>query len=128
MSKTIISMTIGATLNEDNLGPEFSYRLGNEFVKRLHVRFVSRTRKKWNVQFETFGLIASNLVWEPGSGEEILSALVEIDIQQRWVVVEPIHHTVTMMSINVQVDEPLELVFRFQITDTDRRIVEDAES
>src|SRR6266851_4473639 len=121
-------MTVCSTLHKNDLRIESSDQVRDHGLECAEIGLVPRAWRKWHVDFEPCPFTCTRLVGKTCAWEEVSSALVEVDVKNARVIIETVHDSISMMSVDVEVNESLDSVIGFQMCYRDRGIVEDAES
>ena len=120
-------MAVHPVLEDEELGPELADERPYDPAEKRHERLVAGPRRERNVHLEAGPVPPSHLVRVAGPGEDRAAVLVEIDVQDAPVGVEPVHHPTAVVHVDVDVrDAPV--LSGERGADRHRDVVEDTEA
>ncbi len=128
IAEPITDVSVDPGLEDDELGTELTQEWRHDPFEERQKGLVAHAGRQRDVDLESSPVAPAGLVEGSGAGEDRASVLVEIDVEDPSVVIEPIHHSVPVMHINIHIRDPADPRPRLQGgPDGQRGIVEDAE-
>src|SRR5919109_91219 len=128
VSQSIVKVSVGPALYQNDFGFESSNSFRKHISECFEVCLVAGRWRKGNVELQSFRLSLPYFVRKPCTREEEVSTLVKVDVEDCRVLVIAVPDAISMVSVDIQIHQPLRLETSLEIGDHDCRIVEDAES